>query len=393
MCIINGGIMLGLALEGGGAKGAFHMGAVKALLEEGYKFDGVVGTSIGAINGAVIAQGDFELGYSWWEKMDISLMFDIDQVHIQNFLDKKIDKMALKYLYTEIKNIIGNKGIDTQKMRKILEVIIDEEKMRKSETDFGIVTVSVSDLKPLELYKEDIPKGKMLEYLMASANFPAFRIEPIDGKFYLDGGFYDNCPINLLIRKGYEEIIAVRTLGTGIVRKIEDENVKVINIIPSQKLGNVLNFDNSIIKRNLKMGYCDAMRSIKNLKGSNYYINYLGDDKSIIYGLASMSNKSIYEIGKMMKLSQIEPKRMLFEKILPNLSKKLGLSSSSAYQDIIVGVLEQMAEKRGIEKYLVRNFNSFLEEIKSVSIEDEKVYSLSRERVFEKAGKEFLKVL
>ncbi len=234
--------MLGLALEGGGAKGAFHMGAVRALLEEGYKFDGVVGTSIGAINGAVIAQGDFELGYSWWEKMDISLMFDIDQVHIQNFLDKKIDKMALKYLYTEIKDIIGNKGIDTQKMRKILETVIDEEKIRKSEMDFGIVTVSVSDLKPLELYKENIPNGKMLEYLMASANFPAFKIEPIEGKYYLDGGFYDNCPINLLVRKGYNKIIAIRTLGKGIVQKVEDENVDIINIVPSQKLVSTLNF-------------------------------------------------------------------------------------------------------------------------------------------------------
>lgn len=58
--------MLGLALEGGGAKGAYHMGVVKAYFEEGYYFDGVVGTSIGALNGAIIAQGDFELGYELW---------------------------------------------------------------------------------------------------------------------------------------------------------------------------------------------------------------------------------------------------------------------------------------------------------------------------------------
>ena len=52
--------MLGVALEGGGARGAFHVGAIKALLEEGYEIDGVVGTSIGAFNAAMIAQGDFE---------------------------------------------------------------------------------------------------------------------------------------------------------------------------------------------------------------------------------------------------------------------------------------------------------------------------------------------
>jgi len=216
--------MLGLALEGGGAKGAFHMGAVKAFLDEGYVFDGVAGTSIGALNGAIIAQGDFDLGYQWWEKMDTSLLFDIDQTHIQNFMNKKIDKEVLFYLSSKVKNIVENRGLDTKKIRETLKLIIDEEKLRQSHTDFGIVTVSMSDLKPLELYKEDIPYGKMIDYLMASANFPAFRIEPIEGKFYIDGGFYDNCPINLLSRKGYQEVITIRTMGIGRIRKIEDEN-------------------------------------------------------------------------------------------------------------------------------------------------------------------------
>ncbi len=384
--------MLGLALEGGGAKGAFHMGAVKALLEEGYKFDGVVGTSIGAINGAVIAQGDFELGYNWWEKMDTSLMFDIDRVHIQNFLDKKIDKKVLKYLYNEIKDIIGNKGIDTQKMRKILEAVIDEEKIRKSEMDFGIVTVSVSDLKPLELYKENIPNGKMLEYLMASANFPAFKIEPIDGKYYLDGGFYDNCPINLLVRKGYNKIIAIRTLGKGIVQKVEDENVDIINIVPSQKLVSTLNFDNILIQKTLKMGYYDAMREIKKLKGEKYYLSDIDEYKIFFESLLSIPDESIYEIGEMMKFTQIEPRRMLFEKILPSLARKLDIPTSSTYQDIIIGIFEYMAEQREIERYVIYKFNSFLGEIRNIDIK-EKRSKFSRESIFEKIGEDLLKTI
>ena len=42
------------ALEGGGARGAFHMGVVKAFLEEGYEIGGITGTSIGALNGAIV---------------------------------------------------------------------------------------------------------------------------------------------------------------------------------------------------------------------------------------------------------------------------------------------------------------------------------------------------
>lgn len=55
--------MLGLALEGGGAKGSFQAGLMRALLDHGYVFDGAVGSSIGALNAAMLVQGDFEKSY------------------------------------------------------------------------------------------------------------------------------------------------------------------------------------------------------------------------------------------------------------------------------------------------------------------------------------------
>ena len=50
----------GLVLAGGGAKGAYQMGAWKALREMNISFDAIAGVSIGSINGALIAAGDFE---------------------------------------------------------------------------------------------------------------------------------------------------------------------------------------------------------------------------------------------------------------------------------------------------------------------------------------------
>ena len=70
--------MRGLVLEGGGAKGAFHAGALKALFERGYTFDGVTGTSIGAVNGAMVAQGDFDLCLELWQSASPSMLFDCD---------------------------------------------------------------------------------------------------------------------------------------------------------------------------------------------------------------------------------------------------------------------------------------------------------------------------
>lgn len=400
--------MLGLVLEGGGARGAFQMGAVKALFDEGYRFEGVAGTSIGALNGAIIAQGDFELGYEWWGRMETSLLFDIEQTQLQKLTNRKIDKEGLLYLSAKVKDIIENRGLDTRKIRATLESVINEEKLRESSLDFGIVTVSLSDLKPLELYKEDIPAGKMISYLMASANFPVFKIEPIEGKLYIDGGFYDNCPINLLTRKGYEEIIAIRTFGIGIVRKVEDPNVKITYIVPSGDLGGILNFDSDLIRTNLKMGYCDAMRMIKGLKGKKYYIEPVVDENLFYHSLLSVSEAAIYEVGKIMILPQMEPKRMLFEKILPGLAHMLGLPTTSTYQDIVIGVLEFMAEDRGMEKYTIRTLKGFIEEINNIDTNKKIIASsfiseiagrtilssvFAKDLVLKKIGEEILKIV
>jgi NTE family protein len=358
------GVMLGLALEGGGAKGAFHMGAVKAFLEEGYHFDGITGTSIGAINGAIIAQGDFEKGYNVWKNMDNSLIYEMEDMQ-QKIERKKIDIEALSQLTAKIKNIIESRTIDKTKARKMLESIIDENKLRNSNADFGLVTVSLSDLKPLELYKEDIPQGKLIDYLLASASFPGLKIEPIDGKFYIDGGLYDNLPVNLLIRKGYKEIIAVRTFAIGKIRKAEDHNVKIINVTPSDDLGAILNFDHEMIEINLKMGYFDAMRKIKCLKGVKYYIE--PSDKELIFkGLLNIPEKTIESLGKTMEIHQpFEPKRMLFEKILPDIARMFNLPKTWTYEDIVIAIMEYEAQEMCIDRFSIRSLKGFLEELKS----------------------------
>jgi NTE family protein len=400
--------MLALALEGGGAKGAFHMGAVKALLEQGYTFDAVAGTSIGALNGAIIAQGDFEIGYHWWETLHTSLLFDIDQTYLQKFTNKEIDRETLSYLVSKVKSVIENRGLNTKKIRDMLHTVIDEEKLRQSKTDFGIVTVSVSDLKPLELFKEDIPKGLMVDYLMASANFPAFRIEPIDGKYYLDGGFYDNCPINLLARKGYKDIIAIRTFGLGRIRKVEDPSVNVRYILPSEELAGVLSFNNELLRTNMKMGYCDAMRVLKELKGRRYYITSDMGDAAVFDTLMAMPDSAIKKVGAEMGLPDMAPKRMLFERILPGLARAMDLPSSASYQDIIIGILEQMAENRGVTRYEVRTLSQFLSDIQSADApvkEDDQglirglAQSIRRppwrikKALVHKTGEEFIKIL
>ncbi|MDD4504063.1 MAG: patatin-like phospholipase family protein [Clostridiaceae bacterium] len=358
--------MYGLALEGGGVRGAFHMGAIKALIEEGYEFGGVTGTSIGALNGAIIAQGDFEAGYKLWEDMDAPLLFDIEEAQYKKLIDRRIDKELLLKLAARMKAIIENKGIDTGKMRQVIEGIVDEEKLRSSDTDFGLVTVSITDLKPLELYKEDIPEGKMIDYLMASASFPGFKLNPIGDKYFIDGGFYDNCPINLLARKGYKDIIAVRTLGIGIVQNVRYRNVNITNIVPSEDLGMLLDFNRDLIRRNLQMGYYDTMRSLKGLKGRKYYIIPENEDK-VFDIFCKLSDTFLKELGILFKIKEMPVKRMLFESIIPELANLLDLKVASEYQDILIGLLEVLAEDSGVNKYKIYSMEEFIGEIKAYS--------------------------
>ena len=58
----------GLVLDGGGARGAYQIGAWKALVEAGVKFNAVAGTSVGALNGALICMGDIEKAEGIWRE-------------------------------------------------------------------------------------------------------------------------------------------------------------------------------------------------------------------------------------------------------------------------------------------------------------------------------------
>lgn len=354
--------MLGVALEGGGARGAFHVGAIKALLEEGYEIDGIVGTSIGAFNAAMVAQGDFEKCFEMWSNVTPQQLFDIEDRHMANVINRNLNIKTITYFSSEAKRIITNRGIDTDNLRKVVDELIDEEKLRNSNMDFGLVTVELGPLSPIEVFKEDIPNGKIKDFIMASARYPGLKMEPLDGKAYLDGGIYDNCPVNLLSKKNYDKIIAIRLNSSRKLKHI-DESANVVEIQPSMDLGGTFIFTKDLAHRNIKLGYYDAIKAIRKLKGREYYIEPIDDDL-IFSKLLELPDELIIDIGISMGLEDIPPKRMLFEFILPNLSKYLNLKKEDNYQDIIIALLENMAKEREVEKFKIYSLSDFFNIIK-----------------------------
>ena len=260
--------MRGLVLEGGGARGAYQIGVVKALYEKGYRFDGFVGTSIGSINAAMLAQDDFDKALELWMNISMEQVFLEDDLPILKLADIKDIKPKLKHLLKEGRNILAkivhNRGIHTERMKSLLGKYIDEEKIRKSGKDYGLVAFSVSERKAYELMLDEIPNGQLVNYIMASSSVPGFHLETIEGNTFIDGGVYNNCPSNLLIERGYDEIIAVRITKIHSLHWTDDFKVKTIS--PSKDLGNILLFTPENCAAKIELGYNDGLNFIENAR-------------------------------------------------------------------------------------------------------------------------------
>lgn len=263
--------MRGLALEGGGAKGSYELGAYIALKELGYKFDMVAGTSIGSLNAALIVQGDIELAKKLWMSADSEIV-GINKNIVKSYKNFDITKENIETSLKEIKKIILNKGLDVSNYKEMIIKYVDEEKVRKSKINYGLVTLRLKDLKPLELTINEIENGKLADYIMASSYLPAFKMNKIiDNSFYLDGGFTNNLPITLLEKHGCNEVIAIRINGIGPTKKSNILNKNIIELSPTKNTGPVLMFDNNDIKNNFYMGYYDTLLYFNKYHGFKYY--------------------------------------------------------------------------------------------------------------------------
>jgi len=152
----------------------------KALIELNIDISSVVGTSIGAINSAFICSNNYNDLEELWLSIDFSTCFNIDD----NF---SIDEnLSFKNLPKFMKNIISNRGLDHTPLKRLLQRYLNEDIIRNSPIDFGIVTLTMYPLKPIEIFKTDIPYGKIIDYIMASCSLPGLKHMVIDGVSFVD---------------------------------------------------------------------------------------------------------------------------------------------------------------------------------------------------------------
>jgi len=265
--------MIGLALEGGGTKGSYQIGAYYAMKDCGIKFDGFCGTSIGAFNSAMLACGKEEELLKFWQNINIASVLGFDQNYIRKVVKKEVDLKFLKMSFKGAARMFKNRGVDTIGMEKVLSEHVNEEALRNSKKDFGLCTIKLKGLKPLYLFKEEMKPGKIHDYILASCYLPLFRMRrTVDEEFCIDGGFYDNSPVNMLIDKGYTKVYVVRVnigMSINITRKLK-KNIDVTYIKPSRSVGTILELNDEKVHDNIYMGYYDTLRILKKLDGYKY---------------------------------------------------------------------------------------------------------------------------
>lgn len=257
-----------LVLGGGGAKGAYEVGAIAALDELGIKASSVFGTSVGALHAAMYAQGSMDAAAALWDNIRLSDVVSEESLAIADDAENIFDHP--EKLLEFITRYAQKKGVDVSPLMDILHKLIDEDKIRCSGVHLGIVTTRFPSLAMVEKRLEEMETGSLIDWLMASAScFPIFPMKQVGGDRYIDGGFCDNTPVEMAVRSGARDIVAI-DIGKHRSHTQYDRRPNITYIRTSQPLGGLLTLDSALSARNRILGYNDVMRAFGRMRGVSY---------------------------------------------------------------------------------------------------------------------------
>lgn len=262
----------GLILAGGGAKGAYQIGAWKALIELGIQIEAIAGTSIGAINGAFIAQGDFDKALEVWEEAEV-----VNGIKIDSELKSTENLFSFSNFPQLFHEIVKNGGVDVSPARQMIADSIDEDTVRRSNIPLGIVSFQLGGMKPVEVFIDEMPEGSLVDYLMASARFPGLNRQGPDDSNYLDGGIYDNAPVGMLRKRGLNRLIIVdisNIKGMGHKEDLSCADLIYIRPFEPKDLGASFEFDKEMNEKRMRMGYYDTLKAFGKIAGRDYYFSH-----------------------------------------------------------------------------------------------------------------------
>jgi NTE family protein len=264
---------IGLALGGGGARGSYQIGVLKALHDEGIlkSILTISGTSIGAINTLMVMSNlKYEKMIELWERIDNA------QIYGQGLDRFKLDKQglfSLDDLYQKLSKEISLSEIRESK----IQGYVTTAKIHKGSV---IEQVLIHRMEKEVFHLNDYQDPHRA--VLASASIPVlFGSTEIGEDKYVDGGVVDNTPIKPLLDAGCDIIITIPLDGYFHPKKYDKENILLINI-ESKKLFNfipydILDFRPDAVKNKAEYGYqmgkfmVSKLKSLKLLNDQNEF--------------------------------------------------------------------------------------------------------------------------
>ena len=256
---------IGLALGGGGARGSYQIGILKALKEAQIlnQIYDVSGTSIGAINTLmVIANISIERMHELWHQIN---NHEIYGSGLDRYKLDKLGMFSIKELYEKLSKEISIEEIRQSKIHGYATAA----KLKKQRLiDQVLIHRMKKEVFNLNTFEE--PHRAVL----ASASLPVlFGSTEINNHAYVDGGALDNCPIDPLIEAGCDIILAVPIDGMFKSKKYKNQNICIINFEPNQLFKlvpyDILDFRPEMVEKNAEYGYRFGKIMIDKLKKLN----------------------------------------------------------------------------------------------------------------------------
>ena len=294
---------VGLVLSGGGAKGAYQVGVLKYMAENGMAIDAIAGASIGALNGAVIASASNMQEASkhlnqLWQTLANESPLKVDKLAVASYLGYFCIMGARRL--SPVLMIAGgiltqhklNKGLlDNSPVQRLIEEYTTPEKLNNGiplyvsvfESDDSLKTVietamgalGIKDTKPSTfLHVQSFPLEKQRDVVLASASLPLlFAAQEIEGKYHLDGGIggwqksQGNTPITPLItQENCSHIIVTHLTDGSLWNRYDFPDTTILEVRPKNPITqesmikDLLNFKSDKINYWIDQGYEDASR-------------------------------------------------------------------------------------------------------------------------------------
>ena len=271
---------IGLVLAGGGGKGAYQIGVWEVLEEYGIvpNIKAISGTSVGALNAALFAQGDLELAREVWSTISPKDVVKINRRFVVGFVPclilTGIPAVVLREIYQWLTKQ-DHQGLWSKKgLSRLIDNSIELQRVRSFDGPIYVAAYNISSRKLKYFNLKDNDSLEAIKArLLASASIPAvFGKTRVDKDLYWDGGtpvLGDNVPVKPLYDDGIRDLIVVHLDPEDPVDRDRFPGCHIIEIMPQEDLGGLisgtLNFKSKVAKANIERGRADAKRKLESV--------------------------------------------------------------------------------------------------------------------------------